>query len=82
METASDLHLHREQLSPSTVMHIASTASYTGKRGYPPTYTQACAQVLEGILAWDRAQGLSYAGKSPICQCLRGGYKREHRRTS
>ena len=44
METASDLHLHREQLSPSTVMHIASTASYTGKRGYPPTYTQACAQ--------------------------------------
>ena len=34
---------------------------YTGKRGYPPTYTQAHAQGRSSILACDRGEGLSYA---------------------
>lgn len=42
-------------------MHIASTDSYTGKQGYPPTYTQTHTQALRWILACDRGEGLGYA---------------------
>jgi hypothetical protein len=42
-------------------MHISSTLLHTGKQGYPPTYTQPCAQGSQAILACDRGEGLSYA---------------------
>ena len=34
---------------------------YTGKQGYPPTYTQAHTQGRSSFLARDRGEGLSYA---------------------
>ena len=48
-EIASDLHRFRSREWAPTVIHIASTAMYTGKWGYPPTYTQACQCRMGGL---------------------------------
>ena len=64
-------------------MHIASTAFYTGKKGYPPTYTQIHTQAPRWILACDRGEGLvTHQVSRAICQSYKGGYEGEHRRTS
>ncbi len=61
LQTASDLRIQLLNPHLSTVMHNSSTPLHTGNLGYPPTYTQACAQGSQLILACDRGEGLSYA---------------------